>query len=392
VAFPGLAVSETKSAVAVAVSVQLRFMAVRGSRDSNDLIPLHEPFETARLGFNRRQVLDHLESLHGRIALIAADRDAALAQAAELSKVLDHLRQEADHLRQEADKATAQVHRILQKPMAEASARIQHILQLVEEEAAEAKAHTEAEISASKTRADQEIAELKVRANQEITELKTRADQEIAELKARANQDIAELMTRADQEIAELKARANDQITASRAQASHEATSLLDHARRQLDQLESESAARREAAEQAIAQREAKATERIRDSQLCSLAGVHVLLRVIDKNLEDRLAAIGRDESALHDLRAQMTSEATALHNLRAEVTAAALAAHQLFTEALEQAQNIPVEPAVDATDDPTEQPDFPIQRGAQGSKAYGLKKVHPEATSRFLPPPAAAK
>jgi chromosome segregation ATPase len=348
VAFPGLAVSETKSAVAVAVSVQLRFMAVRGSRDSNDLIPLHEPFETARLGFNRRQVLDHLESLHGRIALIAADRDAALAQAAELSKVLDHLRQEADHLRQEADKATAQVHRILQKPMAEASARIQHILQLVEEEAAEAKAHTEAEISASKTRADQEIAEL--------------------------------------------KARANDQITASRAQASHEATSLLDHARRQLDQLESESAARREAAEQAIAQREAKATERIRDSQLCSLAGVHVLLRVIDKNLEDRLAAIGRDESALHDLRAQMTSEATALHNLRAEVTAAALAAHQLFTEALEQAQNIPVEPAVDATDDPTEQPDFPIQRGAQGSKAYGLKKVHPEATSRFLPPPAAAK
>jgi chromosome segregation ATPase len=329
-------------------------MAVRGSRDSNDLIPLHEPFETARLGFNRRQVLDHLESLHGRIALIAADRDAALAQAAELSKVLDHLRQEADHLRQEADKATAQVHRILQKPMAEASARIQHILQLVEEEAAEAKAQSEAEISASKTRANQEITELKARANQEITEL---------------------------------KARANDQITTSRAQASHEATSLLDHARRQLDQLESESAAHREAAEQAIAQREAKASERIRNSQLCSLAGVHVLLRVIDKNLEDRLAAIGRDESALHDLRAQMTSEATALHNLRAEVTAAALAAHQLFTEALAQAHNIPVEPAADATDDPTEQPDFPIQRSAQGSKAYGQ-----QSTSRgdfTIPSPA---
>ena len=30
-------------------------MAARGSRDSNDLIPLHDPFETARLGFNRRQ-------------------------------------------------------------------------------------------------------------------------------------------------------------------------------------------------------------------------------------------------------------------------------------------------------------------------------------------------
>lgn len=69
-------------------------------------------------------MLDHLESLHGRIAIIAADRDAALTQVPELSKVLDHLRQEADARRQEADKATAQVERILKDPMAEASARI----------------------------------------------------------------------------------------------------------------------------------------------------------------------------------------------------------------------------------------------------------------------------
>jgi chromosome segregation ATPase len=342
--------SEAKLAVAVAVIVHLRSMAVRGSRDSDDLIPLHESFETARFGFNRRQVLDHLESLHGRIAIIAADRDAALTQIAELSRVLDHLRQEADDLRQEADKATAQVERILKDPMAEASARIQRILLLVEEEAAEAKAHAEAEISASKARADQEV----------------------AELKARANQDIAEL-----------KARANDQIAALRAQASHEATSLLDHARRQRDQLESESAARREAAEQAIAQRAAEANERIRNSQLYSLAGVHLLLRVIDTSLTDRLGAIERDESALHDLRAQMTSEATALHSWHAEVIAAALAAHQLFTEALEQVRNIPVEPAVDKRDDPTEQPDVPIQRGAQDSRAY---RLNTGAEDRRLP------
>lgn len=357
----GSAVSEAKLAVAVAVIVHLRSMAVRGSRDSDDLIPLHESFETARFGFNRRQVLDHLESLHGRIAIIAADRDATLTQVAELSRVLDHLRQEADDLRQEADKATAQVERILKEPMAEASARIQRILLLVEEEAAEAKAHAEAEISASKARADQEVAELKAR-----------ADQDVAELKARANQDVAEL-----------KARANDQIAALRAQASHEATSLLDHVRRQRDQLESESAARREATEQAIAQRAAEANERIRNSQLYSLAGVHLLLRVIDTSLTDRLGAIERDESALHDLRAQMTSEATALHSWHAEVIAAALAAHQLFTEALEQVHNIPVEPAVDKRDNPTEQRDVPIQRGAQDSKAY---RLNTGAEDRRLP------
>lgn len=168
-----------------------------------------------------------------------------------------------------------------------------------------------------------------------------------------------------------------------RAQASHEATSLLDHARRQRDQLELDSAARREAAEQAIAQRAAKANERIRNSQLYSLAGVHLLLRVIDTSLTDRLGAIERDESALHDLRAQMTSEATALHSWHAEVIAAALAAHQLFTEALEQVRNIPVEPAVNKRDDPTEQPDVPIQRGAQDSRAY---RLNTGAEDRRLP------
>jgi chromosome segregation ATPase len=292
---------------------------VRASRDGNELIPLHEPFDMARLGFNRRQVLDHLESLHGRIALLAADRDAALAQVAELSRVLDHLRREADE-------ATAQVQRILKQPMAKAGARIQRILQLVADEAAEAKAHAEAEISTSKTRADQDIAEL--------------------------------------------KARADDQITALQAQASREAKSLLDQARRRCDQLESDSAVRRKAAEQAMAQREAEANERIRNSESRSLASVHLLLRVIDEDLTDRVAAVERDESALRELRAQVASEATALQSLRAEVTAAVTAAHELSTEVLERVRKVPVEPAVGESD-AAEQPDIPTQRdGEEGTSA----------------------
>jgi hypothetical protein len=301
------------------IKTENQSVAVRGSRDSNDLVPLHQPFDIARRGFNQRQVLDHLESLDGRIALIDADRDATLAQVAELSRVLDHLRREAEE-------ATAQLERILQEPMAEAGTRIQRILQLVAEEAAEVKAHAEAEISASKDRADQDIAELKV--------------------------------------------RTNDQITALRAQASHEAKSLLDDARRQCDHLESKSAARRKAAEQAIAQREAEVNERIRKSELRSLAGLHLMVRVMDENLTDRVAAVEREESALRELRAQVTNEATALQSLRAEVTTAVSAAHELSTEALEQVLKIPVEPAVGESD-PAGQPDIPIQRdGEEGTSA----------------------
>jgi hypothetical protein len=215
--------------------------------------------------------------------------------------------------------------------MAEAGARIQRILQLV----AEVKAHTEAEISASKARADQDIAAL--------------------------------------------KARADDQITALQAQASHEAKSLLDHARRQCDELESESAARRKAAEQAIAQREGEANERIRNSELRSLAGLHLMLRVMDENLTARVAAVERNELALQKLRAQVTREATALHSLRAEVTAAVTAAHELSPEALEQVRQIRAEPAVGESDT-AEQPEIPIQRdgeeGTSTAAAYNHRRL----------------
>lgn len=297
------------------------------------MVPLHEPFETALRGFNRRQVLEHLESMDGRIAIIAADRDAALAQVAELSKALDHLRSESEllvHLRREAEKATTEVERILTMPMVEASVRIQRILRLAEEEAAE---------------------------------LKTRAETEIVARKARADQDIAELRTRAD-----------DQITALRAAASREAKALLEHARRQCAQLHSESAARRDAAEKesarAIAQRESQAHDRIRTRELRSLAGMHIMLWVIGEHLTNRVCALEREESSLRELRAQVADEVTALETLRTELTAAVVATHKLMVEALGQVRRVTVRQAP-AEQDLVERPDVPAPRGPYSGKVY---------------------
>lgn len=297
------------------------------------MVPLHEPFETAIRGFNRRQVLEHLESLDGRIAIAVADRDAALTQVAQLSKALDHLRAQGEllaHLRREADKATSQVERILTAPMAEASARILQILKLAEEEAAE---------------------------------LKTRAEAEIIARRARA-----------DQGIAEMRGRAEEQIAGLRACASREAKSLLEHARRQCDRLEAESAARREAAEQeaahTIARHETAANERIRDSELRSLASLHLMQRMIGEHLANRAQVVERDESALHELQTQVTSQATSLETLRAGITAAVVATHQLFAEALEQVRRIPVERAL-TEQAPDEQAEVPLQRGTHANGAY---------------------
>ena len=74
-------------------------------RPQDDVVPLYEPFETALRGFNRQQVLAHVESLEGQISMVTADRESALRQVAELSKAIDHLREESEllvHLRREA--------------------------------------------------------------------------------------------------------------------------------------------------------------------------------------------------------------------------------------------------------------------------------------------------
>lgn len=313
------------------VTGQLQSVPVRGPRDSDDLVALHEPFETALRGFNRRQVLDHLESLDGRLAIVAADRDAALAQVTELSEALNRLRAETEllvHLRREAEKAAAEVERMLSKPMAQAGARIQRIMQLAEEEAAELKTRAQAEIAATKDRADQDIAKL--------------------------------------------RARADDQITALRASAGREAKSLLEHAKRQCTQLESESAARRQAAEQdsaqAIEQRESAANERIRANELRSLAGLHFMARVMDEHLTDRSRAVEQGEVALRERRAQVSTEVSGLEALRTEITAAIVATHQLLGEALGQVRKLTAQrPPADQVD----RPEVPIQRGAQAEPMY---------------------
>lgn len=302
---------------------------MRGHRDDDDLVPLHQPFDTALRGFHRRQVLEHLESLDGRIAIVAADRDAALAQVAELSKVLNHLCSESElleHLRREAETANSQVERMLASPMAEASARIQRVMRLAEEEAAELKVRAEGEIAAERARTDQEIAELRACADQEITR--------------------------------------------QRACASSETETLFEHTKRQCERLEADSARRLEIAEQdatrAIAERDSEASTRIQGNERRSMARLHLMLQAVGEQLATRVSAVEQDEAALRELRAQVATEVTALEALRTEVTTALATTHQLLTDAIDQVGQISVE-------HPEVSVQVPSQRSAAGGTVYLL-------------------
>lgn len=249
-------------------------------RPQGDVVPLHEPFETALRGFNRQQVLAYIESLDDRITMVAKDRESALVQVAELSRAIDQLREESElltHLRRETEKVNKHMELMAHAPIVGASARIQRMIQLAEEEA--------------------------------------------AELKARAEQEAAE----------------------HRKRATGEAELLLRDVSRRCKQLEADSERRRKAAEQdaerEITRRESEAADRIQSRDQRSLAGLYLLLKIVGPQLAERMHAVERMEAELVESRTRTNQEVAALEAFRAEVTAQLSTTRQVLAEGLAQIQ-----------------------------------------------------
>ncbi|MDQ5856098.1 MAG: hypothetical protein M3302_07285, partial [Actinomycetota bacterium] len=121
-------------------------------RTRDEAVPVNPPFEIVLRGFDRQQVIDHVEALKTRVATIGAERDAALQRAADLSEQFENLRREAveattqvERLRREAEQAATQVDRLERSPLTAATARIQRMLQMAEDEAAELQISAEQE-------------------------------------------------------------------------------------------------------------------------------------------------------------------------------------------------------------------------------------------------------
>src|SRR5882724_5480920 len=108
--------------------------------EEHELVPLGTGFDTAKRGYNRIQVEEHLERLDSDLKLLAADRDAALAQTVELTQQLEVTRSEIDDLR-------GQIGRLSLPPttLEGLSERLQRMLRLAQDEATETKARAEGE-------------------------------------------------------------------------------------------------------------------------------------------------------------------------------------------------------------------------------------------------------
>ena len=255
-------------------------------RTRDEAVPVNPPFEIVLRGFDRQQVIDHVEALKTRVATIGAERDAALQRAADLSEQFENLRREAveattqvERLRREATAAASQVDRLERSPLTGATARIQRMLQMAEDEA---------------------------------VELQNSAEQETTSLRESARAEADALLHETSQRCTRLEAESERR----RQTAEAESTARCQQA--ELD-AERRASAAEQRSEHNLARRRAETEAWISDYQTRSMAALYLIVRLAVQGLTSRMAEAERQTSALKNLRAEVADQVFAVHRLMVE-------------------------------------------------------------------------
>jgi chromosome segregation ATPase len=273
------------------------------------------PFATVMRGYDRDQVNDFFRRFDAEMRVIAADRDAATANARELADNLEMARDEIEALRREVNKLS-----VPPTTVQGMSERVSSMLRLASDEASEIRARSEAEAAETLSIARQEAEEHRQDIARQTQEMRDRRDAMNAEHEATmsaAHDEAARIVAEAKAQAEELDARAQsnreriqedfDLTMAARRkealeQAQHlEATSKAE-AKERLDTARAEAESLRQRAASAATERVTRAqevTEQIRTLRARMLAQ----LAEVRSQLDDvpQLLAEVHDEPELLD-------------------------------------------------------------------------------------------
>jgi cell division septum initiation protein DivIVA len=326
--------------------------------EDRDLVPLGAGFDITKRGYSRMQVEEHLEQLDGQLKLLAADRNAAAQQAAELTAQLEVARTTIDDLR-------GQVERLSLPPttMEGLSERLQRMLRLAQEEREEvnAKAKTEADHIRSDAQAD--ATRLRQQYQNELKELDERRKAMEAEHRGvleKANADAAEITSAAEAERAKLDAEAEQRRTSVEEDFEIAMASRRTEAMRTLAEQEATSKSEaerrvREATEEANRRRHDAITESTARLQEAANES-HRRVKEATEEANRRINHAAHRVNALRALRTRVADQLTSARDLVAN----AHESLELAAPAFEKIAKEPVEADEDATD---ETPDAPREQ-----------------------------
>ncbi|WP_030104582.1 hypothetical protein [Actinoalloteichus caeruleus] len=293
--------------------------------EDGELIPLNPPFDVVYRGFHRTQVLDYVRSLEGDLRIIAADRDAALSQCADLRNSLELTRRDLDQAREAAD-------RMVQEPVSAAtlSERLQRMLALAESEADALRAQADEYVVNRRAEAERErddlcreyeglvagqeehrrqverdyerrVADMAREYERRYAGMLAEAEAVLADAKAKAEQRVSDATAAAEQTVAEATTTAERMV----AEATATAEGMVAEATRRCTHIESSSAARRRQVEKdfeiAMAKRRSDAARRLREHEAEVERRLHARTRQVDDHVENRLRHAQDREDEVRD-------------------------------------------------------------------------------------------
>ena len=157
-------------------------------------------------GYDRDQVIDFFRRFDAEMRVIAADRDAATANARELADNLELAREEIEELRREVNKLS-----VPPTTVQGMSERVSSMLRLASDEASEIRARSEAEAAETLSIARQEAEEHRQEIARQTQEMNDRREAMNAEHEATmhaAREEAARILADAKARAEELDARA----------------------------------------------------------------------------------------------------------------------------------------------------------------------------------------
>ncbi|SDL48500.1 hypothetical protein SAMN04488074_111130 [Lentzea albidocapillata subsp. violacea] len=295
-----------------------------------ELVPLHAGFDVVYRGFHRRQVIEHIENLEEQLRFTSLDRAEALAQAADLRKLLEMTRRDLEDARARIERleSTSGTH-------ASATERMHRMLRLAEDETAEMHLQAERECADLRARTDVELAALRAEAERESAAMRAEAESELYA----ARQDCASRAATMERRELEMERRCADLEAQHRqradeverecaeavAEAQADADMLLRETALQCNSLEADSERKREKAQQffelTMTRRRNEAAQHLQEQEALARARSEFMVKMACREAQRRLAEVADRTAELHELKRVVHSQ---LSTARAALSVAA--------------------------------------------------------------------
>lgn len=229
--------------------------------EDRELVPLGSAFDVVRRGYDRSQVDEHLERVDADLRILAADRDSAVARAAELARQVDNQRLQIQNMQADLDKSTAPP-----TSVEGLSERLARMLRLAQDEAAEIRAMAESETTAAIAKAEADAVALRERYQRLISEL----DERRVQMEAEHQKVMAKANSEADRLVGEIVAevRKDEEASTARRKQVEEDFDIAMASRRTeaMELLAEQEAASKLEAERRVREATAEADRRLKDA------------------------------------------------------------------------------------------------------------------------------